>query len=73
MLKTTLQKSKIHYFQFVIDLIFFIHLLIKIMLKGRKYSDTYLATICKHHWSAQMTMKKDNKVELSASTVAFIS
>ena len=28
------------------------------MLKGRKQSDTYLATICRHHWSAQMMMKK---------------
>ena len=43
------------------------------MLKGRKKSDTYMATIRRHCWSAQMTMKKDNKLELSASTVAFIS
>ena len=44
------------------------------MLKERKYSDTYLATIGRHRWrSAQMTTKKDNKLELSASTVAFIS
>ena len=43
------------------------------MLRGRKQSDTYLATIRRHHWSAQMTIKKDNKLELSASTVAFIS
>ena len=28
------------------------------MLKGRKYIDTYLATIRRHHWSAQMTIKK---------------
>ena len=43
---------------------------IKIMLKGRKLSDTYLATIRRHRWSAQMMMKKDNLLELSASTVA---
>ena len=47
--------------------------MIKNMLKGRKYSNTYLATICRHRWSAQMMMKKYNKLELSASTVAFIS
>ena len=47
--------------------------MIKIMLKGRKSSDTYLATIRRHRWSVQMTMKKDNKLELSASTVAFVS
>ena len=46
------------------------------MLKGRKWSNTYLATIARHHWSVQMMMmmmKKDNKLELSDSTVAFIS
>ena len=43
------------------------------MLKRRKESDTYLATFRRHRWSAQMTMKKDNLLELSASTVAFIS
>ena len=43
------------------------------MLKGRKYSETYLATFRRHRWHAQMTMKKGNKLELSASTVAFIS
>jgi hypothetical protein len=43
------------------------------MLKGRKLRDTYLATIRRHRWNAQMTMKEDNKLELSASTVAFIS
>ena len=42
------------------------------MLKGGKQSDTYLATICRHCWSAQMPIKKDNKLELSASTVVFI-
>ena len=31
------------------------------MLKGRKQSDTYLATFCRHHWSVQMTMKKNIK------------
>ena len=43
------------------------------MLKGRKKSDTYLDSISRHRWSAQMTMKNDDKLELSASTVAFIS
>ena len=47
--------------------------MIKIMLKGRKLSNTYLATIRRHRWSAQMTKKKINKLELSASIVAFIS
>ena len=42
-------------------------------VKKRKESDIYLATFHRHHWSAQMTMKKDNLMELSASTVAFIS
>ena len=46
---------------------------IKIMLKRRKESDTYLATFCRHPWSAEMMMKKDNLLELYASTVAFIS
>ena len=32
--------------------------MIKIMLQGRKKSDTYLATIRRQHWSAQMTMRK---------------
>jgi hypothetical protein len=35
--------------------------MIKMILQGRKYSDTYLATICRHHWNAQMTMKKNIK------------
>ena len=39
------------------------------MLKRRKESDTYLATFHRHRWSAQMKMKKDNLLELSASTV----
>jgi hypothetical protein len=47
--------------------------MIKNMLKRRKESDIYLATFCRHRWSAQMTMNKDNLLELSASTVAFIS
>ena len=46
--------------------------MIKNMLKSSKGSDTYLATFRRHHWSAQMMMKKDNYLELSASTVAFI-
>ena len=32
------------------------------MLKGRKENDIYLATICRHPWSAQMTMKKKKKI-----------
>ena len=47
--------------------------MIKNMLKRKKESDTYLAIFCRHRWSAQMTMKKDNLLELSANTVAFIS
>ena len=47
--------------------------MIKNMLKGRKESDTYLATFHRHCWSAQMTMKKDNLFELPAITVPFIS
>ena len=47
--------------------------MLKIMLKGRKYSDTYLATIRRQRWNAQMMMKKDNKFKLLASTVAFMS
>ena len=43
--------------------------MIKKMLKGRKQSDTYQATIPRYRWSAQMTMKKDNKLELTASIV----
>jgi hypothetical protein len=42
--------------------------MIKNMLKRRKESDTYLATVCR-----QITMKIDKLLELSASTVAFIS
>ena len=44
--------------------------MIKNMLKRRKESDTYLATFRRHRWSTQMTMKKDNLLELSASTAA---
>ena len=36
------------------------------MLKSRKESGTYLATDSRHRWSAQMTMKKDNLLALSA-------
>ena len=43
------------------------------MLKRRKESDTYLATIRRHRWSRQITMKIDKILELLASTVAFIS
>jgi hypothetical protein len=35
--------------------------LIKIMLKARKCSDTYLATIRKHRWGVEMTIKKNIK------------
>ena len=37
------------------------------MLKRRKESDTYLATFRRHCWNAQMTMKKDNLLELSSA------
>ena len=47
--------------------------MVKSMLKRRKESDTYLATIRRHRWSRQITMKIDKILELSASTVAFIS
>ena len=46
---------------------------LKHMLKRRKESDTYLATFRRHHRSVQMMMKRDNLLELSACTVAFIS
>ena len=45
--------------------------MIKNMLQRGKQSDSYLATFHRHRWSAQMTMKKGNKLELSASTVTF--
>ena len=44
--------------------------MIKNMLKRRKESNSYLATIRRHRI---MAMKKDNLLELSASIVAFIS
>ena len=31
--------------------------MIKNMLKRRKESDTYQATVCRHHWSRQITIK----------------
>ena len=43
------------------------------MLKRRQESNTYLAAFRRHRWSAEMMMKKDNKLELSSNTVAFIS
>ena len=46
---------------------------INIVDKWRKDSDIYLTTACRHHWSRQMTMKVDKLLELSASTVTFIS
>ena len=45
----------------------------KKMLKRRKESDTYLATVCRCCWSIQITMKIDKLLELSASTVIFFS
>ena len=47
--------------------------MIKNILKRRKESDTYRATGCRHHWNRQITMKIDQILELSASTVTFIS
>ena len=47
--------------------------MIKNMLKRRKESNTYLATIHRHSYSKQITMKIDKILELSACTVAFIS
>ena len=41
----------------------------KYVNKKERESDTYLATVSRHHWSRQITMK----IALSASTVAFIS
>ena len=43
------------------------------MLTGRKEIDTYLATVSRRRWSREITMKIDKVLELSASTVAFIS
>ena len=45
--------------------------LIKNMLKRRKESNTYLATFHEHCWSSQITMRKDNYFELSASTLCY--
>ena len=33
--------------------------MIKNMLTRRKDSDTYLATVCRHRWSRQITIKVD--------------
>ena len=38
--------------------------LIKNVLKRRKKSDTYLATVCRHRWSRQITMKIDNILQV---------
>jgi hypothetical protein len=46
--------------------------MIKNILKRKKESDTYLATVRRHRWSRQI-MKIDKILELSASPVAFIS
>ena len=40
---------------------------IKNMLIRRKESDTYLATIRRHRWSRQITMKINKILELSAN------
>ena len=42
-------------------------------VKKKEREQHYLATFRRHRWNAQMTMKKDNLLELSDSTVAFIS
>ena len=42
----------------------------KNMLKRRKESNTYLATIRRHCWNRQIMMKIDKILELSISTVA---
>ena len=47
--------------------------MIKIVLKRRKECSTYLATARRHRWRLKMMMKIDKILELSASTVAFIS
>ena len=47
--------------------------MIKNMLKSRKESNTYLTIVCRHRWSRQIMMKVDKLLELSASTVVFIS
>ena len=47
--------------------------MIKNMIKRRKESDSYLATLHRQRWTAQMTIKKDNLFELSASNMAFMS
>ena len=41
--------------------------------KRKEIERHYLATIRRLYWSAQMMMKKDNKLELSATTVTFIN
>jgi hypothetical protein len=41
--------------------------MIKNILKRRKESNTYLATICRYRWSTQITMKIDKLLELSSA------
>ena len=41
--------------------------MIKNMLTRRKESDTYLATVSRHRWSRQITMKVDKLPELSSA------
>jgi hypothetical protein len=47
--------------------------MIKNILIRRKESDTFLATVSRHRWGSKITMKNDEILYLSASTVAFIS
>ena len=42
-------------------------IMIKIMLKWRKESNTYLTTVCRHRWSTQITMKVDKLLQLSSA------
>jgi hypothetical protein len=42
---------------------------IKNILIRRKESNTYLATVRRHHWSRKITMKIDKNVMLMKATV----
>jgi hypothetical protein len=44
--------------------LFFLYVTICHLLKVRKESDTYLTTVCRHHWSRQMMMKVDKLLPL---------
>ena len=39
----------------------------------REREQHLLGHVCRHHWSRQIMMKVDKFLELSASTVAFVS